>query len=274
MNNFYLLSGEKPFECEAEGCDRRFANSSDRKKHMHVHTTDKPYYCTVKGCDKTYTHPSSLRKHLKIHGKDALVSTTTPTPITAVTSHSYDSDDSGTTSPSLHSTTSPPSLHTTSLPSPTSFNITSSPSISSPAPMLGQPTSTSTYSSLTSHLNSTAADPTSMYRPQLTDYKVSDYKTNFAEYSRYSLPDYKTNLSDYKGDYKSNLPDYKSSMIDYKNFQEYKFPLPEYNKHAVSHDYKPLGDWYSAPPSLPTPPSSGLSPRFGQHHSLLQTLHY
>ena len=70
-----------------EGCDRRFANSSDRKKHMHVHTTDKPYYCRVRGCDKSYTHPSSLRKHLKIHGKDA------------VAMADYDSDDSGAVSP-------------------------------------------------------------------------------------------------------------------------------------------------------------------------------
>lgn len=61
-----LLSvlGEKPFKCEFEGCDRRFANSSDRKKHMHVHTSDKPYICKV--CDKSYTHPSSLRKHMKV----------------------------------------------------------------------------------------------------------------------------------------------------------------------------------------------------------------
>ena len=71
-----FISGEKPFECKVEGCDRRFANSSDRKKHMHVHTTEKPYICTVKGCDKTYTHPSSLRKHLNVnHGKEALLST-------------------------------------------------------------------------------------------------------------------------------------------------------------------------------------------------------
>ena len=64
------ISGEKPFECEVPGCDRRFANSSDRKKHMHVHTTDKPYYCNIRGCDKSYTHPSSLRKHQKIHSAE------------------------------------------------------------------------------------------------------------------------------------------------------------------------------------------------------------
>ena len=39
------ISGEKPFKCVA--CDRMFANSSDRKKHMHVHTTEKPYNCKV-----------------------------------------------------------------------------------------------------------------------------------------------------------------------------------------------------------------------------------
>ncbi len=59
-----FLLGEKPFKCEYEGCDRRFANSSDRKKHMHVHTSDKPYLCKM--CDKSYTHPSSLRKHMKV----------------------------------------------------------------------------------------------------------------------------------------------------------------------------------------------------------------
>lgn len=62
----FLFSGEKPFRCEFNGCERRFANSSDRKKHSHVHTSDKPYNCRIVGCDKSYTHPSSLRKHMKV----------------------------------------------------------------------------------------------------------------------------------------------------------------------------------------------------------------
>lgn len=66
LNFLFFFKGEKPFKCEHEGCDRRFANSSDRKKHSHVHTSDKPYNCRVAGCDKSYTHPSSLRKHMKV----------------------------------------------------------------------------------------------------------------------------------------------------------------------------------------------------------------
>ncbi len=68
-HNCFVVLGEKPFKCEFDGCDRRFANSSDRKKHSHVHTSDKPYNCKVRGCDKSYTHPSSLRKHMKVHCK-------------------------------------------------------------------------------------------------------------------------------------------------------------------------------------------------------------
>jgi len=64
-----FTAGEKPFRCEFVGCERRFANSSDRKKHSHVHTSDKPYNCRYAGCDKAYTHPSSLRKHIKSHGR-------------------------------------------------------------------------------------------------------------------------------------------------------------------------------------------------------------
>ena len=66
INKDFCL-GEKPFPCEYPGCDRRFANSSDRKKHMHVHSAEKPYNCRTRGCSKSYTHPSSLRKHAKHH---------------------------------------------------------------------------------------------------------------------------------------------------------------------------------------------------------------
>uniref|UniRef100_A0A3P8NYU2 C2H2-type domain-containing protein n=1 Tax=Astatotilapia calliptera TaxID=8154 RepID=A0A3P8NYU2_ASTCA len=65
---------EKPFQCEF--CERRFANSSDRKKHSQVHTASKPYDCKAVGCTKSYTHPSSLRKHMKVHIKSSPTSET------------------------------------------------------------------------------------------------------------------------------------------------------------------------------------------------------
>lgn len=68
------FSGEKPFQCEF--CERRFANSSDRKKHSQVHTASKPYDCKAVGCTKSYTHPSSLRKHMKVHIKSSPTSET------------------------------------------------------------------------------------------------------------------------------------------------------------------------------------------------------
>lgn len=45
---FCLLQVRNLLKCEFEGCDRRFANSSDRKKHMHVHTSDKPISAKVR----------------------------------------------------------------------------------------------------------------------------------------------------------------------------------------------------------------------------------
>ncbi|XP_073782043.1 uncharacterized protein [Danio rerio] len=58
-------TGEKPFRCPFEACERRFANSSDKQKHIRVHAPGKQYMCMC--CNKTYSHASSLRKHTKAH---------------------------------------------------------------------------------------------------------------------------------------------------------------------------------------------------------------
>ncbi|VDK25571.1 unnamed protein product [Taenia asiatica] len=79
LRTFPLCEGEKPFLCEFAGCNRRFANSSDRKKHMHAHWNEKPYSCRFRGCTKSYSHPSSLRKHMRVH---AVCTTSSSTPIT------------------------------------------------------------------------------------------------------------------------------------------------------------------------------------------------
>ena len=49
---FRTHTGEKPFVCKYPGCERRFTNSSDRKKHAHSHNIG-TFNCPVKGCQET-----------------------------------------------------------------------------------------------------------------------------------------------------------------------------------------------------------------------------
>jgi len=102
-----MCAGEKPFVCQFSGCDRRFANSSDRKKHSHVHTSDKPFYCRIDGCDKSYTHPSSLRKHIKMHRS---LAADCPTPGASLQTQRSDDDDDALSETSVSSAavTKPP----------------------------------------------------------------------------------------------------------------------------------------------------------------------
>ena len=64
-------TGEKPFKCQFDGCEKTFSNSSDRKKHAQIHMTG-VFECPLPGCDRTYCHASSMRKHMKTHGKSAI----------------------------------------------------------------------------------------------------------------------------------------------------------------------------------------------------------
>ena len=297
-----FVTGEKPFECEIEGCDRRFANSSDRKKHMHVHTTDKPYYCSARGCDKTYTHPSSLRKHLKIHGKEGLVLADS----LEDTSDDEEEIGSGTTTPLLNHTTASTVNLSTSI-SPSSSNTTTS--FSSLHNVMQeyksvQPTSLHEYKAPPPAVQEYKAPP-----PPLQDYKVtaSEYSRSQHSPNKIQVPttEYRSShhlASDYKlghyiTDYKSQLGHEYNKVHEYKlhhngggeykthldseyklpgapHHHEYKFSLPEYKAAApMLPEYKPtLGDWYA--PSLPTPPSSGLSPKFmGLPHPSQPLLH-
>ena len=77
---FFSVAGEKPFKCEFDGCDRRFANSSDRKKHSHVHTSDKPYNCKVY---LHYIHIISTQYLLNIYPIYRCGAATSPTPTPA-----------------------------------------------------------------------------------------------------------------------------------------------------------------------------------------------
>jgi hypothetical protein len=238
---------------------------------MHVHTTDKPYYCSARGCDKTYTHPSSLRKHLKIHGKEGLA-------LASSIGDDSDDDGSGTTSPSLNNTASSISSSSLGLSSSVPEYKPAPASLPPPPPLQEYKVTGSEYK--LSHSAAAAADykshlPSTEYKSHLTsEYKSShlssEYKSSHlsseykpAQLHHHPIPEYKTHFS---SEY-NKLP-----------YHEYKFPpLPEYKTTGpMIPEYKPsLSDWYA--PSLPTPPSSGLSPKFSgltQSQALLHGLHY
>lgn len=46
----WLLSGEKPFLCEADGCGRSFAEYSSLRKHMLVHSGEWDKFTAAQQC--------------------------------------------------------------------------------------------------------------------------------------------------------------------------------------------------------------------------------
>jgi len=65
-------TGERPFECPATDCHKKFARPDSLATHLKTHATNRPYYCPVSGCGKSFFHPRSLRKHEASHSNGRL----------------------------------------------------------------------------------------------------------------------------------------------------------------------------------------------------------
>ncbi|XP_077589063.1 zinc finger and BTB domain-containing protein 5-like [Stigmatopora nigra] len=59
--NVLLVEGDKKYACEI--CEKTFANLTDCKKHIRVHTGEKPYSCLK--CGKCFSQSSHMYKHAK-----------------------------------------------------------------------------------------------------------------------------------------------------------------------------------------------------------------
>lgn len=69
----YKHTGEKPYSCPHEGCERKFRSQSNRDEHNRSHTGEKPYLCTVDGCEQRFRFSVDFRRHKqKIHGIESI----------------------------------------------------------------------------------------------------------------------------------------------------------------------------------------------------------
>lgn len=62
-----LQTGEKPFKCSVENCDKAFISKGKLNSHLNQHYGIKPYSCTYPGCEKKYNGLSRLTIHLRTH---------------------------------------------------------------------------------------------------------------------------------------------------------------------------------------------------------------
>ena len=56
---------ERPYKCEYEDCDKKFAKPSELKNHIRTHTGERPFTCNV--CNASFTYSHILTRHKKYH---------------------------------------------------------------------------------------------------------------------------------------------------------------------------------------------------------------
>lgn len=58
-------TGEKPYSCNWDGCDWKFARSDELTRHHRKHTGMKPFKCHL--CERTFARSDHLSLHMKRH---------------------------------------------------------------------------------------------------------------------------------------------------------------------------------------------------------------
>ena len=63
---FPIFSGEKPYKCPLDGCDKAFAQMSNLQHHMRQHdkATFGQKHCMCPFCDRGYASEKSLKSHI------------------------------------------------------------------------------------------------------------------------------------------------------------------------------------------------------------------
>ena len=55
----------RPFECNE--CGAKFSGMSTLRKHKNKHTKEKPYQCNFEGCNKRFAEKGNLKSHFRVH---------------------------------------------------------------------------------------------------------------------------------------------------------------------------------------------------------------
>jgi hypothetical protein len=62
-----IHTGTKPFKCEHDGCEKKFAQRENMLTHMRTHTGAKPFPCEHDGCEKRFTQRVNMLRHMSTH---------------------------------------------------------------------------------------------------------------------------------------------------------------------------------------------------------------
>jgi uncharacterized Zn-finger protein len=60
-----IHTGEKPFRCEFNGCDKNFTTLGHLIDHKRKHSNKRPFVCPV--CKQCFMRSTTLKQHLNRH---------------------------------------------------------------------------------------------------------------------------------------------------------------------------------------------------------------
>jgi len=216
--------------CYWQNCPREkkaFKAKYKLVNHVRVHTGEKPFPCPFPGCGKFFARSENLKIHKRIHTGEK----------------PFECEVEGCDRRFANSSDRKKHMHVHTTDKPYYCRVR------------GCDKSYTHPSSLRKHLKIHGKEALAMEGFDSDDSGAHSPSLNTTNSSLSSpVP---TSLPEYKPH--SHLEQYKSHLPDYKPPMSLHNPLPE---------YKPdFSNWYSGSPGLPTPPSTGLSPRFSGSHS-------
>ncbi|XP_063866933.1 Krueppel-like factor 16 [Scylla paramamosain] len=60
-----IHTGERPFVCAHQGCQKRFTRNEELTRHRRIHSGARPFPCPL--CDKRFGRKDHLKKHVRTH---------------------------------------------------------------------------------------------------------------------------------------------------------------------------------------------------------------